>query len=62
MEQIFKNIDTDGSGSIDYNEFIAASININLVNKTELLSKAFKLFDSDNSGKIDKEELKKILG
>jgi len=51
IDQIFKTIDLDGNGTIDYNEFVTAT-----VDKTKLLSKqnleaTFKCFDKDGSGK-----------
>jgi calcium-dependent protein kinase len=62
VEQIFKSIDTDNSGSIDYTEFIAASLDKNVYLQENKLYEAFKLFDVDGSGKISKEEIAYILG
>jgi Ca2+-binding EF-hand superfamily protein len=55
-------VDQDQSGSIDYSEFVIATLN-----KKKLLSKnnlevAFKAFDTDGSGTISKDELKLMLG
>jgi calcium-dependent protein kinase len=62
VEQIFKSIDTDNSGSIDYTEFIAASLDKNVYLQENKLYEAFKLFDVDGSGKISKDEIAYILG
>jgi calcium-dependent protein kinase len=62
LEQLFKRLDTDGSGTIDYNEFIAMSIDQGIYLKQDKLYMAFKLLDVDGSGKISKDELKKVLG
>ena len=62
VEQIFKSIDTDNSGNIDYTEFIAASLDKNVYLQENKLYEAFKLFDVDGSGKISKDEIAYILG
>jgi len=56
-----KKLDTDGSGSIDYTEFIAATINTKKYMKKEVMWSAFRLFDKDNDGHITKAELKTVL-
>lgn len=56
------SIDTDGSGNINYTEFLAATLEKSLYLKEEKLWSAFKAFDTDNSGTITAEELKTILG
>jgi calcium-dependent protein kinase len=62
IEEIFKSIDTDGSGCIEYTEFISASLDKSLYLKKEKLREAFNLFDVDNSGKISNNEIAKVLG
>ena len=54
--------DTDNSGTINYTEFLAATMEQNLYLKEENLRNAFRMFDSDGSGKISVEEVKQILG
>jgi EF hand len=51
--------DVDGDGVIDYNEFVAATINVNQLEKEELIYKAFQQFDTDNSNSISMDELEK---
>ena len=59
--QLFKSIDVDQNGKIDYTEFLAATIQrINYL-KNERLYEAFCMFDKDKSGSITKEELLKAL-
>ena len=62
IEEIFKSIDTDGSGSIEYTEFISASLDKSLYLQKEKLKDAFGLFDVDHNGKISNVEIAKILG
>ena len=61
IEQIFKTIDTDNSGVINYTEFLAASIDKKIYLQEDKLRDAFKLFDEDKSGKISKSEISKVL-
>jgi calcium-dependent protein kinase len=53
--------DTDGSGDVNYTEFIAATIGSNIYNNESYLRQAFDMFDKDKSGKIDKEEVVGLL-
>ena len=57
-EDIFKKIDTDNSGNIEYTEFISASIEKNVYMNEQKLRDAFNLFDTDKNGKILKKKLK----
>ena len=59
--KIFSQVDTDGSGYVDYSEFLKASIDSKTMENKKHLKKAFDLFDSDGSGTISADELKKIL-
>jgi len=45
VDEIFSRIDIDGSGTIDYNEFIAASMDMDEMLTTEKLQTAFSKFD-----------------
>ena len=54
---IMENADVDGDGEIDYNEFIAATININQTDMNERIWKVFQKFDIDQSGYITADEV-----
>ncbi|EAR82389.1 calmodulin-domain kinase (macronuclear) [Tetrahymena thermophila SB210] len=62
VRKVISSIDTDGSGKIDYTEFLAATMEKSLYMKEDKLHQAFKMLDIDGNGKISKEELKQILG
>jgi len=54
-------IDSDGSGSIDYTEFLAAAIDRQTYQQRDVIWSAFRTFDIDGNGKINKQELKNIM-
>ena len=53
--------DTDGSGEIDYTEFLAATIDPKIFMREDYLKTAFNMFDKDGSGKIDAQEIAILL-
>ncbi|CAH2049966.1 unnamed protein product [Thlaspi arvense] len=53
--------DVDNSGSIDYGEFIAATLHLNKVQKEDNLFAAFSYFDKDGSGYITQDELQRAF-
>lgn len=61
LEENLRTIDTDGSGVIDYTEFIAATMSTKQYLKEEILWAAFRTFDKDGDGKITRDELMAIL-
>ena len=61
IETLMAEIDSDGSGSVDYMEFIAATMDRKLYNQKEVAWRAFCMFDQDGDGKISARELAKLL-
>jgi calcium-dependent protein kinase len=61
VEEAIKKIDTDGSGSIDYVEFLAATMNMKDYFKKDILWQAFRQFDTNDDGCITKDELAAVL-
>lgn len=49
--------DVDKNGTIDYDEFIAATVHMNKLEREEHLLAAFAYFDKDGSGYITVDEL-----
>lgn len=62
LDQIFKSVDIDNSGFIDYSEFIMATMNEKKNISEEKLVAAFKIFDKDDNGTISPDEIKEVLG
>jgi calcium-dependent protein kinase len=62
LQELWQSIDVDQSGSIDYSEFLAATMDRSIFLQEEKLWAAFSTFDKDGSGKISAEELKAVLG
>jgi len=55
--QILRGADTDNSGTINYTEFLAATMDATTFLRESYLKTAFKMFDTDGSGRIDSNEL-----
>jgi calcium-dependent protein kinase len=61
LEDLLKNIDTDGSGSVDYMEFIAATMDKQQYVQEDVCWSAFKVFDLDGNGTITKDEMAQVF-
>jgi len=61
VEHILKIIDTNGSGKIDFTEFLVAASNEEELLKKKQLENAFAYLDTDHSGFITIEEVKAFL-
>ena len=60
--KVIKKIDQDKSGFIEYEEFLRAVIDKEMLICDDKLEKTFKLFDKDGGGSITPDELKSFLG
>lgn len=56
-----KQMDSDGSGSIEYTEFLAATLSEAQTRNESACWSAFKVFDIDGDGHITYAELKEVL-
>ncbi|QCD79735.1 calcium-dependent protein kinase 2-like [Vigna unguiculata] len=61
VKQLMDAADVDGNGSIDYLEFISATMHRHRLERDEHLYKAFQYFDKDNSGYITRDELETAM-
>ena len=62
VNHVMNTVDTDGSGFIEYSEFITAAINHDTLLSKNNLEAAFNACDRDHSGSLSKAELKEMLG
>ena len=62
INDLYKSIDADNNGYIEFEEFVRASISKELIINDHNLRIAFDVFDRDKSGGIVPSELKYILG
>ncbi|CAE7213552.1 CPK2 [Symbiodinium sp. KB8] len=59
--QIMQEVDSDGSGNIDYTEFLAATLDKRMYIQEDVCWSAFRVFDRNGDGKISMEELQQVL-
>eukprot|EP00344_Euplotes_crassus_P010289 CAMPEP_0197018432 /NCGR_PEP_ID=MMETSP1380-20130617/80099_1 /TAXON_ID=5936 /ORGANISM="Euplotes crassus, Strain CT5" /LENGTH=225 /DNA_ID=CAMNT_0042445651 /DNA_START=614 /DNA_END=1292 /DNA_ORIENTATION=- len=60
-QAIMDSVDTNKNGAIDYNEFLAATLDAEIAKNPNKLEMAFKYFDQNSDGFIDDKELKGTL-
>ena len=61
VAELVKSMDMDGSGELDYEEFIAATLSTAKMENEDNLARAFAYFDKDNSGYISRLEVQKVI-
>merc|ERR1719476_950400 len=61
LQQIMEDVDSDGSGVIDYTEFLAATLDKRLYLQEDVCWSAFRIFDRNGDGKISKKEIRSVL-
>jgi len=61
LDQILQQVDANCSGSIDYTEFLSASMDKKQYIQEDVCWAVFRSFDKDGNGKISKEEIEQVL-
>ncbi len=61
VEKIFKSLDTNGDGMINYTEFLAATVDKKKALTMQNLQFAFHHFDADGSGYITEQDLTEVF-
>ena len=61
VAKIYKNLDMDNNGYIEYEEFVRAAVNKERFLSEGILRFAFRYFDKDNSGEIDFNEIEEVF-
>merc|ERR1712232_990352 len=61
LAETLNKLDSNGTSTLDYTEFLAATLNYRAYSEESVLWGAFCIFDKDQSGKIDKKELVDVL-
>ncbi|KAL6553204.1 Calcium-dependent protein kinase 15 [Orobanche gracilis] len=61
VKQLMEAADVDGNGTIDYIEFITATMHRHKLERDEHLFNAFQFFDKDSSGYITRDELETAM-
>ena len=62
LSGVMARLDVDGSGALDYEEFLAATVNLQLLEREDLLAKAFARLDTDGSGTLSVGEVAAAIG
>ena len=61
IDKIYRNIDMDNNGYIEYEEFVRAAVSKEKFVDDNILKFAFKYFDKDNKNKITKKDLADVF-
>merc|ERR1712107_285525 len=61
IERILDGVDDNWTGTIDYTEFLASSMDRHHYQQESVCRAAFHQFDRDHSGKISKSEMAHVL-
>ena len=61
LELIMDGLDLDGTGYVDYTEFLAAAVDKERFLNKDICMCAFNIFDSDGDGKITNGDLRTVL-
>ena len=60
--QVFKRLDINDHKQLSYSDFLAAYLNLDLVEDEDTILRAFHIFDVDQDGYVSKEDLETVSG
>lgn len=60
-DQIFRQVDANNSGMIDFTEFVQAAISEKDLLSEQRLKNVFAMFDLDGNGRLSIDEIKSML-
>jgi calcium-dependent protein kinase len=58
IERLWNRVDVDATGAVNYKEWIAATVNMNLIEREDILARLFTEMDTDRSGGLTAEEIR----
>jgi calcium-dependent protein kinase len=61
LQEVLKKLDSNGTATIDYSEFLAATLSYRAYSEESVLWGAFCIFDKDQSGEISRKEMAEVL-
>jgi len=61
LQRIMLDLDSRGSGRINYSDFVAGALDERIYSSEEVCWNAFKFFDRNDDGSISQDELKLLL-
>ena len=61
VSKIYKNLDMDNNGLIEYEEFVRAAVSKEKFTNENVLRFAFRYFDKDDSGEITFDEIEDVF-
>jgi len=61
LQGMLNTLDSNGTATLDYSEFLAATLNCRTYQEDQVLWAAFHVFDKDQSGEISRKELIEVL-
>lgn len=62
LEEIINEVDIDGNGEVDFNEFVLLmSKRVKATEQEDTLSDAFKIFDHSGNGELVADDLFQVL-
>lgn len=62
VDDIIRMVDINGNGTIDYSEWLVATMDRDRLLTDDRLKIAFDFFDKDKNGQIDIHEIKEAIG